>query len=74
MRSLSLGRHALSGGVSVALLAGCGGSQPADRFGGLFTGIFLTGSRLKIPRLKGQSQLSCKGLSAHLLTAKERSS
>jgi hypothetical protein len=28
MKSFSLGSYALSGGVAVALLAGCGGSQP----------------------------------------------
>jgi hypothetical protein len=28
MKSLSLGRYALSGGVAVALLTGCGGAQP----------------------------------------------
>ena len=28
MKSFSLGKYALSGGVAVALLAGCGGSQP----------------------------------------------
>ncbi len=28
MKSFGLGTYALSGGVSVALLAGCGGSQP----------------------------------------------
>jgi hypothetical protein len=28
MKSFSLRKHTLSGGVAVALLAGCGGSQP----------------------------------------------
>lgn len=65
-------RYALTTWAAAAgLLAGCGGSQPPIGAPGALKGIFLAG-RLKITALRA-IPLSCKALSAHLLTAKERS-